>query len=293
MSSGPQRPARARRPNRRTHQRRRLFAVVTLIAAVVVVIVLARTVFGGVDQHGAIVLRYSIDSPLTHDTLPQVAVAPPGGGAGRPLLVFLHGRGEDQESNLVAGMFDELAHLGARAPDVVFPYGGEDSYWHDRADGAWGRYVLGEVIPQAVRRLHADPHRVAIGGLSMGGFGAYDLARLHPGMFCAVGADSAALWREGGETAPGAFDNGEDFSRHDVIGAARSGAGGYGSSRLWLDVGRDDPFRSADTEFVQALRDHGESVSFHVWPGGHEESYWDSHWRSYLDFYAAALAACS
>src|SRR6185437_2393126 len=130
-----------------------------------------------------------------------------------------------------------------------------------------------------------------IGGLSMGGFGAYDLARLRPGTFCAVGADSAALWREGGETAPGAFDDGEDFSRNDVIGAARSGASTYGRARLWLDVGASDPFRSADTELVQVLRDHGRSVSFHVWPGGHEECYWDSHWGAYLDFYAAALAA--
>ena len=55
----------------------------------------------------------------------------------------------------------------------------------------------------------------------MGGFGAYDLARLYPGTFCAVGGDSAALWRNGGESAQGAFDNAEDFARHDVIGAAR------------------------------------------------------------------------
>lgn len=262
------------------------------MAAVSAVVLAVRAVVGGVDEHGATVLRYSIDSRLAHAALPQVAVEPPGAGSGRPLLVFLHGKGEDQESNLVGQMFGELAHLGPRAPDVVFPYGGEDSYWHDRREGAWGRYVLDEVIPQAVRRMHADPRRVAIGGLSMGGFGAYDLARLRPGTFCAVGADSAALWREGGETAPGAFDDGEDFSRNDVIGAARSGASTYGRARLWLDVGASDPFRSADTELVQVLRDHGRSVSFHVWPGGHEESYWDSHWGAYLDFYAAALAAC-
>ena len=125
----------------------------------------------------------------------------------------------------------------------------------------------------------------------MGGFGAYDLARLHPGAFCAVGADSAALWREGGETAPGAFDDGEDFSRHEPIAAARSGEVSYGAARLWLDVGASDPF-APPTRSVQALGDHGHRVSFHVWPGAHESSYWDGHWAQYLRFYATALAAC-
>jgi S-formylglutathione hydrolase FrmB len=49
----------------------------------------------------------------------------------------------------------------------------------------------------------------------VGGFGAYDLARLNPGRFCAVGGHSPALWRSGGETAPGAVDDAEDFARHD------------------------------------------------------------------------------
>ena len=34
-----------------------------------------------------------------------------------------------------------------------------------------------------MRRFDADPHRVAIGGFSMGGFGALNLARISPAMF--------------------------------------------------------------------------------------------------------------
>ena len=107
--------------------------------------------------------------------------------------------------------------LGPRAPDIVFPYGGADSYWHDRADGAWASYVTREVIPQALARLHADPRRIAIGGISMGGFGALDIARLHPGRFCAAGGHSAALFTSGALSAAGAFDDAADFARHDVI----------------------------------------------------------------------------
>jgi enterochelin esterase-like enzyme len=264
-----------------------VFVAFVVIAAIVVV--RARET----DTRGSRVIRFAIHSSLVHQTLQETAVIPPGGASSRrPLLVFLHGKGEDQDSNLSGQLFAALASLGARAPDVVFPDGGEDSYWHDRRDGAWGSYVMREVIPQAIRRLHADPRRIAIGGLSMGGFGAYDLAARYPGKFCAVGGDSAALWVSPGESAPGAFDSAEDFSRHDVIGMARSARSPYKGASLWLDVGTKDPFLLADTTLVEALRSRGRSVEFHVWPGGHDQAYWRSHWTSYLTFYANALTTC-
>jgi enterochelin esterase-like enzyme len=61
---------------------------------------------------------------------------------------------------------------------------------------------------------------------------------------------------------------------------------------MWIDVGTDDPFRAADTRLADELRRDGQPVQFHVWPGGHDGSYWSSHWGSYLGFYAAALAHC-
>ena len=58
--------------------------------------------------------------------MPIAAVTPPGTTtAPRPLLVFLHGFGGNQDSSLVGAMFAALAALGPRAPDVVFPYGGD------------------------------------------------------------------------------------------------------------------------------------------------------------------------
>jgi S-formylglutathione hydrolase FrmB len=275
------------------HNQRRLVAVGGLVAAIVVVWLLAGSVFGGADTEGSQVLRYSIVSPRVHQTLAQLAVIPPGTSARRrPLLVYLHGKGGDAATNLSSQLFSALHQLGPRAPDIVFPDGGEDSYWHDRSDGAWGKYVMREVILQALRRLQADPRRVAIGGLSMGGFGAYDLARLNPRRFCAVGADSAALWRSGGESAAGAFDSAEDFSHHDVIGSAVASSDPFPGAKLWVDVGTADPFKSADTEFAQDLKAKGSSVELHVWPGGHDTAYWRSHWRDYLRFYSRALDHC-
>jgi len=269
---------------------RRSSALAAVIVAVLAITLATRA--QGTNEQGARVVTFMIASPVVHATMAVAAVIPAGSTTRpRPLLVFLHGYGANQNSYLTDAMFAALARLGAQAPDVVFPYGGPDSYWHDRADGAWGSYVMREVIPRALAQLHADPLRVAIGGISMGGFGALDLARLHPGRFCAAGGHSPALWVSGGESAAGAFDDAADFARHDVIGAARTGplAGGV---PVWIDVGTQDPFRSADTLLASLLRAHGQPVTFHLWPGGHDDAYWNSHWPAYLAFYATALARC-
>ena len=245
---------------------------------------------GNARAHGARILRWSLRSRFVHRTLPVTAAEPPGGGSGRPLLVFLHGKGPNgNESNANGAFFAALAAQGARAPDVVFPNGGDDSYWHRRSSGDWARYVLDEVIPQAIARTGADPKRIAIGGISMGGFGAFDIARLRPREFCAVGGHSAALWTSAGATAPGAFDDAADFARHDVIALARRhGRAPWGKAKLWLDGGTGDPFRSAGEAFAAAL-----GVRMRHWPGGHESSYWRAHYADYLRFYARALAGCT
>jgi S-formylglutathione hydrolase FrmB len=236
---------------------------------------------------GAHIRHFALTSRFVHRRMDVALVTPAGGGEHRPLLVFLHGRGADQDSELSTQLFVALRALGHNAPDVVFPDGGDHSYWHDRSGAAWGSYVLREVIPAAVRLAGADTSRVAIGGISMGGFGAYDLARLAPRRFCAIGGHSAALWTSAGATAPGAFDDSADFARHDVIAAARAHPGVYANARLWLDGGEQDPFHSADEALAGALHIH-----MHVWPGAHDSDYWNAHWADYLNFYATALAAC-
>ncbi|MFL5844762.1 MAG: alpha/beta hydrolase-fold protein [Solirubrobacteraceae bacterium] len=244
---------------------------------------------GSARAHGAQILRYDIRSRFARRTLPQTAIAPDDGADGRPLLVFLHGRGGGGNEGLANEDFlAALADLGDRAPAVVFPSGGDHSYWHARADGDWASYVLREVIPEAVRRLHADPRRVAIGGISMGGYGAYEVARVAPGRFCAVGGHSAAMWLSGGETPAGAFDDAADFAARDLVAlATQQGSAPWKGARLWLDGGDRDPFLRADTTLADGL-----GIRMHVWPGGHESAYWHAHYAAYLRFYAGALARC-
>jgi S-formylglutathione hydrolase FrmB len=274
--------------------RRRVLALGAVAAVLVAGMAVARPYLWP-DKHGATTSHLDINSRFTHHRLGVSVVVPAGAGDGRPLLVFLHGRSGNENSELRnAAMYSELARLGDRAPVIVLPYGGKASYWHDRRTGRWDAYVMREVIPTIERRFHTDPRRVAIGGVSMGGYGAWDIARAHPGHFCAVGGHSPAIWRTGGETAPGAFDDAADFASNDLVATAQHKPGRFAGPRLWLDAGRSDPFQPGDRAFVASLKHAGIRVSAHLtWAGGHEHSYWQRHWPAYLAFYAKALAHCA
>jgi S-formylglutathione hydrolase FrmB len=216
-------------------------------------------------------------------TLEQVLVAPRGGSAGRPLLVLLHWRGGSPDRLLSNQLFTALSRLGDRAPAILLPSGGGGSFFHDRANGRWASYVLNEAIPAALKRLHADPQHIAIGGTSMGGFGALDIARLNPGRFCAVGAHSPAIFFSDAQALPGAFDGAADFARHDLLHARPD----YGRTPVWIDVGSRDRFRAADAAFARHA-----GLAIHVFPGAHKSAYWRAHMGDYLRFYANALAHC-
>jgi len=285
------------RPKPSQIRRRRATALIVLavIATAAVYLALSATVFAPVDEHGARVVQMNVRSEAVRRSLGVNVVVPaktrPRGE--RPLLVFLHGRGgSDETFTGNEAVYEGLAKLGHKAPMVAFPDGGDHSYWHDRRNGGWGRYVMREVIPKVVKRFGTDPRLVAIGGISMGGFGAYDLALLHPNRFCAVGGHSPALWFEDGETAPGAFDSAADYERNDVVGMVRGDPEAFDGMRVWNDYGDADPFRVYDEGFVGHLRAGGADLSAHSWRGGHDGDYWNRHWAAYLRFYANSLANC-
>ncbi len=211
-----------------------------------------------------------------HHDLGEIAIVPPHHTS--QLLVLLHGRQNNWNGPryLVSQpLLDALAAEGSKAPVVVLLNGGPHSYDHDRRDGKWGSMLLRDAIPDAVRRFHTHG-KVAIGGISMGGYGALHLAETEPSLFCAVGVRSPAIWRTGGETAPGAFDDAEDFDRNDVIAHAAQL-----TMPVWIDYGNHDPFVPGDEAFTPHVH-----AQVHVWPGGHTQAYWSAHIPQYLAFFA-------
>jgi poly(3-hydroxybutyrate) depolymerase len=251
--------------------RRLLLAAAVVLLPAVGLVALRDARRGYRSTDGATLVRFTLHSRLAGADLHETLVRPAQPGS-RTLLVLLHGRSSKPDSFLTQQLFDGLAALGPRAPFVLLLDGGDHSYWHDRRDGRWGSMVLREAIPAGVARTHAK--RVAIGGISMGGFGALDIGAR--GTFCAVGAHSAALWLTGGDTASGAFDDAVDFAQHDLIAHPPT----Y-RAPVWMDVGTDDPFRAADAELAHAIH-----TRLHLWPGGHGG--WARRMPQYLRFYADA-----
>ena len=245
------------------------------------------------NTYGATVRTKEIESARLERTMDVKVVVPKGAPPkDRSLVVFLHGRDEDETSYLVDPMFRALAELRTRAPVMAFPDGGGSSYWHDRDSGEWGSYVLDELLPMLIDRFDIDPDRVAIAGISMGGFGALDLARLAPTRLCAVAAHSPAIWENAGETADGAFDDADDFDRNDVVSIAGETPNPYEGMHIWIDAGDDDPFLDGDHALEDALRSAGLDPIVRDGPGGHDSDYWNGNWEEYLTFYSRALRHC-
>jgi S-formylglutathione hydrolase FrmB len=225
------------------------------------------------SARGANLVHFTLHSRLTHRDLHEVLVVPRRHGSW--LLVLMHGKGGSPSQFLSQPFFDTLQKLGPRAPVVLLLDGGDDSYWHDRADGKWGSMVWREAIPAGLKRTHAQ--RVAVGGISMGGYGALLLGSRRRN-FCAVGVQSPARWFSAGETAPGAFDNPADYARNNVFTLRPP-------HPLWIDLGASDPFHDAALAYARRA-----GVRAHVSPGGHDSSFWDAHTPQFLRFFANACA---
>ena len=231
------------------------------------------------------VSTFELHSKLLGQQLDQVLVTPQGGGKGRPLLVFLHGYSGTAAGTLSGAFVRALQQLGDHAPVVVLP-NGELGWWHDRKGGRWGSYVLDEVIPAALARSGADPDHVAVGGISMGGFGALDLGRIAAKRFCAVGGHSPAVYERGTTDALFGFDDQADFDHHDLLGIA-SERSPY-DAPVWIDVGDRDFLRPAVEKLAKELEADDADVTFHIWPGSHDGNYWNAHFADYVKFYADA-----
>src|SRR5262245_15095182 len=118
-----------------------------------------------------------------------------------PLVIFLHGAGErgtDNDKQLVHGVPQFAVEQNRKkypcfliAPQC--PEGkrwvevdwGSDSHIQPKEPGEAGRLTL-ELIDQAMKELPIDPDRVYLTGLSMGGYGTWDLLARRPDLFAAA-----------------------------------------------------------------------------------------------------------
>jgi enterochelin esterase-like enzyme len=210
-----------------------------------------------------------------------------------PVLYMLHGNGgnyTEWSDSFLPEQADRMMASGEIPPFiVVMPDDGETTYFANWSDGPrWGDYITEDVVGTIDQRYRTLPNARsrAVGGLSMGGLGALNLAFQHPDVFGIVGGHSPsvrlepdpALW----------FLVGENFWEHDPAWLAANAAGIENVS-VWLDAGTEDVWLPNIEAVRDALVERGLHPEWHNFPGPHEAEYWIEHVPDYLRFYGSEL----
>ncbi len=109
-----------------------------------------------------------------------------------PVVLFLHGSGEagtDNIKQMAQGLPPWLREHGATFPAVVvIPQAPEQTYWNGNIE-----QMALQALQDSVTEFHGDRQRLYLTGLSMGGFGAWQMAIDHPGLFAAAAIICGAI----------------------------------------------------------------------------------------------------
>lgn len=124
-----------------------------------------------------------------------------GGSVTYPVVYLLHGAGGDENEWRTKGgaveTLDGLIKRGLIRPSVVvMPTTGPASWWADGAAEKAGTAIMKDLLPYVESRYRVQKERSgrAIGGLSMGGYGALNLSLRNPAQFCAAAVISPAIY---------------------------------------------------------------------------------------------------
>ena len=248
----------------------------------------------------------TLTSAVLRRSLPYTVYLPPGydadPSARYPTLYMLHGgSGTNREwiDYGLLGAADALMGPGVIAPFVIVLPQGDQEYWVDHvvdprtgANGErWGTYTATEVVPTIDSRYRtlAQADARAIGGLSMGGHGAMQLAMNFPGIWSAIGAHSPSLRPVG--DAPTYLGVGGDFAARDPLSLVKAKPSLARTYAWWIDSGDVDPWVSQARAIRDTLDGLGIANEWPGWAGDHSLAYWSAHVADYLAYYASAFAS--
>jgi len=207
------------------------------------------------------------------------------------VLIQLHGLSDDESAwrrrSLIERRVEGLPLL------VAMPDGGRGFYCDALQGYAYGT-AIGVELPVLLEQWFRLKPGWAIGGHSMGGYGAARLAMTYPNRFVSVACHS------------GAFHFGHGPYREDELGAegmlvaGESPRGGpndvYALSRavsprpkLRFDCGVDDYVLESNRTLHSHLVEIGYGHEYVEFEGGHNWDYWDCHFPDALAFHRMNL----
>jgi len=117
-----------------------------------------------------------------------------------PLILYLHGAGDDHQSfeqNGANDYFDGRIQSADMPRVILVSPNGKLGFWEDWADGSrrYRTWIMEAVLPEVQRRYNtlSCPDHCSLMGISMGGFGALRFAYFASDSFSAVSALSAPI----------------------------------------------------------------------------------------------------
>lgn len=233
-----------------------------------------------------------------------------------PVLYYLHGLGDNEQSLLNFGGWDvitELRRQGKIGDVIVLAPSGGHTFYLNSENGKirYEDFFLHEFVPEMEKKYRAEGTRTTRGitGVSMGGYGALRIAFKHPEEFAAVSAQMPALIAKlpedldtGGEGSPGAmlgdvfgspFSRGY-FDRNNVFYFVRKdSAASLKAMKIYFDVGNNDDygFEEGAQQLNELLKSRGIPHEFHVYQGRHDAQFVMRHFGEVMEFQWKAIGA--
>ena len=167
------------------------------------------------------------------------------------------------------GLGYAIRYAGADFPAiVVFPQCRRDRFWTD----ADMQTVALTALNQTIKEFHGDPERIYLTGLSMGGYGVYEIAIHHPGKFAAYVAICGGLYPL--KDYPNLYSS--LINDPAIIDPYAEVARRIGKTPIWIFHGTDDPTVpvAESRKMANAIQLAGGNVHYTEYPGVPHNS-WD------------------
>lgn len=249
------------------------------------------------------VIRLTLTSKHMGFKVPFMVYLPKGYGGGEayPVWYGLHGYSSSETMWLktagVGSVADEMMMRGKLAPLImVFPLTRYDSakvIQEDMKDGKrdaslMERFLCGELVPYIDSHYNTVKSRDGryIGGFSMGGYFALEIAFRHPDLFSKVGGYSSALMYSdfsGRQFEKWLYPGSDTDDIYDAAVFAKDK--GLDTLLVYLDCGSvNEPFLIGAQSLYDAFIERGISAEFYMHEGGH--SLQAGKIGEYLKFYS-------
>jgi len=232
-----------------------------------------------------------------------------------PVLYYLHGLGDNEQSLLNSGGWDLISEVRSQGKVgdfiVLAPSAGHTFYINsENGNVRYEDFFMKEFMPQMEKKYRTEGTRSTRGitGVSMGGYGALRFAFKYPNEFAAVSAQMPALIAELPKnigSGPGSLGdllsdvfgppfNRAYFDRNNVFHFARTDSvAELKAMKIYFDVGNNDDygFEQGAQALDQLLKSRGIPHEFHIYPGRHSIEFVVQHFRQVIEFQWNAIGA--